>query len=137
MRHELGLGRQQLHYLGDPDMAVVYIPDEAGKFIWRCLVRLVVWKGYFSLVHYRYYGNGPFKSIFSELSNHIPVFKALDIRLRKTSVYSTDTIWLESPTKLNNEVLYRPVWTDHPIRNKQGHMQIQCVDTPYSPSSTT
>lgn len=105
-------GAQQLQYLADPDMAVAYISDRAGKFMWRSLVRLVMeGENGFALVHYRIYGNGPTEAIFRRLDKIIPVYEARDIRHYHISLDDTEV--KVSPTIHNNKFLSRPIWTDH------------------------
>lgn len=119
-------GRQRLHFLSDPDMALLYIPDASGKFVWRCLIRLVQYRDSLALVRYRVYGNGPSSSIFTELSKYIPVLTAVDIKLKKTTLPTT---WLPSPTVHNNPMLFRPVWTDHQMKSSGGRLYIRVYDT--------
>lgn len=117
-----GVGRQQLHYLSDPDVAVLFVPDSAGKYQWRSLLRLVhvsdqdqnldsVKSGY-ALVHYRVYGNGPSQAIFRALAQYtnLPVFSALPVA---TPLKEKPHVALVSPTKHNNPFMQKPVWTDH------------------------
>ena len=115
---------QQLQYLADPDIAVAFILDESGKFVWRVVLRLVQDNGgAFALVHYRVYGNGPTEPIMKMLSKRtgLKIYKALDIKL--------DINWVEqslrpkeeqfpilySPTVHNNPWLQQPIWTDHRV----------------------
>lgn len=122
MDNEGGYGQQQMQYLADPDMAIVYIPDAAGKYSWRSLVRLVMDdyepgkfpkfvhenRGY-GLVMYRVYGNGPSEAIFQALDQKVRVYQAKDIRHYHTSDFEVKI----SPTIHNNKFLSRPLWTDH------------------------
>lgn len=107
-------GGQQLHYLADPDMALIFIPDAAGKYKWRALIRLVNDdEGKPALVHYKPYGNGPSDSIFRFLSakSEIKVYRAVDIKLAADSYLDAKTF--VSPTVCNNAMLIHPIWTDH------------------------
>lgn len=104
---------QQLHYLADPDIAVVFIPDSAGKFLWRALVRLVHNdKGELSLVLYRRYGNASFQAVVKALKakTGMPIYEALDIR---TS--NSPSLHLYSPTVHTISALRKPIWTDHRV----------------------
>jgi hypothetical protein len=119
-------GQQQLQYLSDPDMAVVYIMDKAGKFSWRALVRLVYEESYyksklglademgkgFAIVMYRVYGNGPSEAIFRTLDKRIHVYQAYDLRHGDDALKEGTEI-KTSPTTHNNKFLSRPIWTDH------------------------
>lgn len=105
---------QQLHYLADPDIALVYIPDSAGKFLWRVLVRLVHdTRGTLSLVLYRQYGNAPFDAVVAALKTKtsMPIYRAVDIK----DYYTAKMERLYSPTVHNITVLRQPVWTDHRV----------------------
>ena len=115
-------------YVADPDVAVAFVPDASGKFLWRCLLRLVMnERGQYALVTYRVYGNGPDTAIFKKLSDvkQIDIHHAVDIR-RKTV---EDVAWFTSPTTVNNVLLHSPIWTDHQLRiSKQCKIQIfACV----------
>lgn len=104
-----GYGQQQMQYLADPDIAVVFIPDAAGKYSWRSLARLVMEQEGFGLVMYRVYGNGPTEAIFQTLDKKLPVYQAKDLR----HYHVDETEFKVSPTIHNNKFLSRPVWTDH------------------------
>lgn len=115
-------GGQQLHYLADPDVAVVFVPDAAGKFIWRCLVRLTKTAKGYVLIAYRVYGNGPTSSILATLSRiaKLPVHPARDIKRGSGGGV------FYSATKINNVCLTRPIWTDHYLSySKQGRIGIR------------
>lgn len=105
-------GRQQLQYLADPDIAVLFSKDAAGKYVWRCLLRLAYnTYGDLCLVHYRIYGNGPSHAIFHAVCKKtgMKIYQATDIR--EGSDPSDE--YLVSPTVHNNRFLNRPIWTDH------------------------
>ncbi len=114
MNKAYSFGRQQLRYLGDPDIALIYVPDAAGKFVWRALVRLVMLERGYALVHYRIYGNGPTEAIFAKLNESLPLYEAQDIRREKVN-----SQWLTSPTVHNNPSMLRAIWTDHRVRVNQ------------------
>lgn len=117
-------GQQQLQYLADPDMAVIFVPDAAGKYSWRCLARLVMdddegalGNGYafekrtYGLALYRVYGNGPSEAIYQALDKVVRVYQARDIR--HYNLPDREVIIKTSPTVHNNKFLSRPIWTDH------------------------
>lgn len=113
MRNSLGMGRQQLLYLSDPDIALAYVPDPAGKYAWRTLLRLAYSPaGVLSLVAYRVYGNGPTEAIFKtlEAKTGMSIYSALDIKNRDSDCEKQQFV---SPTVHNNLVVCFPVWTDH------------------------
>lgn len=110
-------GSQQLRYLADPDIAIVFIPDKAGKYIWRTLVRLVLnpeAKGY-ALFVYRIYGNGPTNSVFSELDKILPIYISNIVSRDSDFNYilgTEDLITLVSPTVHNNPIHRSIIWSD-------------------------
>lgn len=61
-------------YLLDPDMAIAYIADKAGNFVWRMLFRLMSAHGKPVLAAYRPYGNGPTEGILTKLSQLLPIY---------------------------------------------------------------
>jgi hypothetical protein len=124
------MGVQQIHYLADPDIAVVFLPDAAGKFMWRSLLRLVMEGDKFALVHYRIYGNGPTSSIFKALSKKtgLNIYSAVDIN----EYNNMESKIFTSPTVHNNRLLFRPRWTDHLVgQTEAGRTWIKAHTTPY------
>lgn len=115
-------GLQQIQYLADPDIAVLYIPDAAGKFMWRALVRLVIVDEGYGLVMCRAYGNGPTVAIRDELQKVLPIFYA-------AYDFDINAITLTSPTKLNNEAILRPIWSDHELGVSKGRLTIKATST--------
>ena len=63
-------------HIADPDMAVLYVPDKAGNFQWRALVRLMVPEGSKQpvLAMYRVYGSGSTEGVLNKLSELMPVY---------------------------------------------------------------
>jgi hypothetical protein len=116
---------QLTHFLADPDVAVVYSPDAAGKFVWRALVRLVHDNQHWALVLYKPYGNGPTDGILSALANKT----GLSI-YRGQPRAETSGRWLMSPTRHNNRLIISPVWSDHPQQFREGRIHVLCADTP-------
>ncbi len=131
MSNPLGFGKQQLLYLSDPDIALLYVPDAAGKFVWRCLIRLAYSNtGVLSLVAYRIYGNGPTLAILKALAERskMPVYRAIDIRDRH---HLDPAQTFVSPTIINNPILKRPIWTDHLLgMTKQDRISIVAHKNP-------
>jgi len=116
-------GAQQLRYLTDPDLALVYVPDNAGKFKWRALLRLVFnpdGNGY-AFALYQDYGNTIKKPILDKLDSIYPLYV-----LRKRS---SDRIFiLSSPTKHNNPIVGFHVWSDHWCKmNEDKRLQVRGI----------
>lgn len=111
MRQYQSYGKQQLKYIADPDVAVLYIPDASGKYIWRSIIRLVVDdNGEYCLVCYKPYGNGPSAAILKTLScvSKMRVLPALRIGLAKSK-----GVLMFSPTKHNNVFASGNYYADH------------------------
>ena len=97
-------GAQQLRYLADPDIAVIYVPDKSGKFVWRALLRLVVnIDNKYCLLRYRDYGNSNTKLIDSVINKIYPLYNYTDLS-------ATDLI---SVTTHNNSIVGHHIWSDH------------------------
>lgn len=136
-------GIQKLRYLADPDIAVLYIPDKSGKFIWRALVRLIfnpLEKGY-ALFLYKWYGNTDIHSVIYTLSDVYPVFigynAAIVDKIKKDAflIYSKlenrglNPMTVTSPTVHNNPIIGRIVWSDHgSYLDKSNRIRIKCVN---------
>ena len=99
---------QQLRYLADPDVAVVYVPDEAGKFKWRAILRLMLVNNEHVLLLYRDYGNTNKDLINKKLNKIYPLYLT-----NKTSFETCDSIQLEGVTRHNNKIVGHHVWSDH------------------------
>jgi len=111
-------GTQQLRFLADPDIAVVYVPDSAGKFKWRAICRLVLFKNSFGLLLYRSYGNANESIILAKLNSIIPLFLSVNC----FGVSSFNKEWdkvlpapkiLNSASKCSNQIISHHVWSDH------------------------
>lgn len=112
-------GPQRLRYLEDPDICVCYVPDAAGKFEWRVLLRLVLVNRSYALVMHRVYGNGPTQTINERLSELLPVYSAIDIRNKVVN-----PTYLFSPSRILDKSKHRPIWTDHPLKTVDNHIGI-------------
>ena len=102
-------GVQQLRFLADPDIGVLYVPDASGKYLWRTLVRLMLHNSKHVLLTYKTYGNANESAIFNKMNGIIPVYTA-------TAQYLDGRLWendLVSATIHNNTVVGRHVWSDH------------------------
>lgn len=130
-----GHGRQQLQYLADPDVAVLFVPDRAGNYQWRSLLRLVyapfdlAKSNCYALVYYRVYGNGPSSAIFQALAqqHHLPVYAAVPTQ----GLPNKPCVKLLSPTRHNNPFMQKPVWTDHRQSfTTAGQIQIEALALP-------
>lgn len=100
---------QQVHYLVDPDVAIAYVSDAAGKFVWRALLRLVCdVDGSFALFCYRPYGNGNIDAIAEAITKHTGL-KVINAHVR------ADEFWYTSATKVGNPLIEKPYWSDHPV----------------------
>lgn len=112
-------GVQQLRFLADPDIAIVYVADAAGKFQWRSLLRLVLSpegeRMKYSLLSYRPYGNALEFAILWWINKTVmPVYVARTATSLSCRVYLRDRqVTLYSATEVNNKCLDRPVWSDH------------------------
>ena len=117
-------GTQMFKYVADPDVAVVYVPDKSGKFLWRALIRLCVSKDNSNkvcLVLYRSYGNADELSIFRELEKIAPLYFAcghygdLNIPKNKTreSVVRIPVEKMIGVSIQNNQYVENNIWSDH------------------------
>jgi hypothetical protein len=106
-------GVQQLRYLADPDMCVIFVPDAAGKYRWRALARLISdphnGKG-FALCVYKAYGNANDQAIFKKLDSIIPVYCATIGRMAR---FNGSGITVVSASEINNKIITSHVWSDH------------------------
>lgn len=100
---------QRLHFLADRDIAVCYIPDASGKFLWRSLVRLVTYQGKFVLVLYKVYGNGPTEQIMKALR----IATGLEVYPTFRSLYKESrVVFMKSASKIQFIFLESPIWSD-------------------------
>jgi hypothetical protein len=117
-------GAQMFKYSADPDIAVVYVPDKSGKFLWRALIRICVIKDNpdkLCLVLYRSYGNADELSIFRELDKIAPLYFAcgvtgdLNIPKNKTRapVADQDVKQMIGVSIQNNKYVKNNIWSDH------------------------
>lgn len=104
--------KQQLYFLADPDIAVCYIPDKAGKYLWRVLFRLVIDENRLALVAYRSYGNGQKWSIFRalEAATGLTIYEAVVAGDKGKCPMIRN---FSSPTVHNNLILNKQLWNDH------------------------
>jgi hypothetical protein len=126
-------GAQQLRYLADPDIAIVFVPDKAGKFLWRALVRLVICGGptYYGLVVYRRYGDSNEAGIFRRLNQILPVFLAY----QRGNGARNSSEQLRSATIANNEIIGKHVWSDHWAKLVNGRITMYAVPMTNTPQS--
>jgi len=109
-------GTQQLRYLVDPDMGIIYVPDAGGDYLWRAFVRLVQLpdKPGHGLVVYRTYGNSEEQTILSRLDEIIPVYRPYKYSLQEPSELGyRSPIKLYSASRCANPVISKAVWSDH------------------------
>lgn len=110
-------GVQQLRYLADPDMCVIFVPDAAGKYKWRALARLVVDprnNDGFALCVYRSYGNANEQAIFKKLDTIIPVYCATQGRMARFSGIGINVV---SASEIKNKIITSHVWSDHWVKH--------------------
>lgn len=109
-------GVQPVRDLADPDVAIIYFPDKAGKFMSRCFCRLLVREdGQKVLGLYRMYGNG---------LTHPAIASALKGKIECMALDSSYGENMQSWVERKSEVLrafstswvpcvHTPVWCDH------------------------
>lgn len=105
-------GRQMFYYLSDPDVCVIYVPDKAGHFKWRCIARVILsnsTKG-LGLLLYRPYGNADSNRIVECLAERTSIYTSSELIAPNLSVGPWTS--LKSATILNNPVTARPIWSD-------------------------
>jgi len=104
-------GIQQLRYLADPDIGVVFVPDASGKYLWRALVRLIIDpqdSSKFALVFYKAYGNSNDVAIYEKLNQIIPIYQNILRSFRRN-----DGNIVYSASEVKNVIISRHVWSDH------------------------
>jgi hypothetical protein len=115
-------GVQQLRYLADPDIGVVYVPDKAGKFVWRALIRLMQDPNYlekYVFFLYKGYGNSNTYAICKKLNSIYPLYiqgERHQIHNWRRGVWSTkedNSLVLSSASKHDNSIVSKHVWSDH------------------------
>ena len=125
------IGIQQLRYLADPDIGIVYIPDKSGKYKWRSLLRLVTnSEGKYCLFLHKQYGNTNFRAVCERLNNILPLY----VGIPKKEYLITDRTnihILKSATIQNNEIALFSMWTDHNYITKNN--QLIFKGTKYKP----
>lgn len=102
----------------DPDIAICYVPDRSGSYLYRFLLRLVRVDGEYGLVAYKPYGNGNQQFIVDNLKNIL----GIPIWFGSQYTYENENNrYVFSPTKYNDIKVVAPVWSDHPIcfRNRK------------------
>ena len=111
---------QKNHHRIDPDIAIIYIPDASGKFMFRCFVRLCTFNNTFCLLFYKGYGNANINAIYKRMAKEIPAYIA-EARLGVMGNH----YYLTSATKLTTLDLGSPVWCDHVIMTtKDKHIEM-------------
>jgi len=114
------LGKQQLHFLSDPDVALLYVPDKSGKYLWRRLVRLMMEDKppyNYCLFVYKAYGNSNDRLILQTMNKVIPLFEDY-------THFSQHKSKLVSVTKYNNPISFKPFWSDHTFLVKKSKLTI-------------
>lgn len=112
-------GSQQLRYLADPDMAVIYVPDKAGKYMWRALVRLMLDpsdESKYVFAIYRAYGNSNAIAIHDRLNEILPLYHQtthLDRRYKRQFDKDHVICELKSASVHTNRIVGMNVWSDH------------------------
>ena len=104
-------GIQQLRYLADPDIGVVFVPDASGKYLWRALVRLVIDpkdQSKFALAFYKAYGNSNDVVIYEKINQLIPVYQNVLRSFRNNS-----DNYVYSASEVKNAIICKHVWSDH------------------------
>lgn len=123
-------GTQQLKYLADPDIGILYVPDKAGHYQWRALVRLMKnTKGELCFLVYRKYGNIWDNAIYERLNKIHTVYRsAKNIGMINRSLQDKIEL-LRSFTKHNNkEAVGRHVWSDHwCVMNSENFLEMKGV----------
>lgn len=123
-------GVQQLKYLADPDIGIIYVPDAAGHYKWRALIRLMRNpKGELCFLIYRAYGNIWAESIFERLNQIYPVYRsAKNIEAISRSLKEKIEL-LRSFTKHNNpKAVGVHVWSDHWCHlNSENYLEMKGV----------
>jgi len=120
-RGQLGWrGVQMLRYLADPEMAIVYIPDKAGHYLWRAYIRLCVDEstGTSGWAMYRAYGNAPIpESLIEDTLDELnPLFK---LSTKSEMITARNAVHLKSVRTYNNGVAGHTIWSDHGIEFKE------------------
>ncbi len=115
-------GAQQTRYLADPDLILCFVPDAAGKYMWRALVRLMLHENEHCLLFYRSYGNSNHQAILNRVNDIMPVYVG-ERNLHNSKVEytpeSSNEVELVSATKHNNKVVGIHVWSDHRCQLKE------------------
>jgi hypothetical protein len=117
-------GKQQLRYLADPDIGVVFVPDASGKFLWRSLCRLVRYNEGHALVLHKRYGNTNELAVYNRLNSIAKLFLAPTL---KDDWLRGRGQWLSSVTRHNNDIVSRHVWSDHKVELRNSRLHIYGV----------
>ena len=120
-------GKQQLRYLSDPDIGVVFVPDASGKFLWRALCRLVRHDEGHALVLQKRYGNTNRLAVYDKLNSMIPLFLAPTATDKELQGRGQ---WLSSVTRHNNAIVGKHVWSDHKVELRNSRLHIYAVPYP-------
>ena len=120
-------GVQQLRYLADPDIGVVFVPDASGKFMWRSVCRLIRYEGKYGLILQHRYGNSNELAIMDRLNTICPIFLAHDYAIMAAGLGQHITK-LNCVTRHNNKVVGHHVWSDHKVSfNSNNRLEIKGV----------
>jgi hypothetical protein len=101
-----------MKFLADPDVAIVYIPDNSGKFKWRALIRLCKDKGLPCLVMYKHYGNGPREEVIRTLNALLPTYSACLLSDQDKSIYRRTEKVVYTYSRINNPIITSLIYTD-------------------------
>ena len=116
-------GGQQLRYLSDTDLAIVYVPDSRGDFKWRSLIRLVLLpdSDEYGWILYRSYGNSNELAIMRALNEILPLYINYNFTNPPDGIVVPGTweaernIKLSGPTVVNNPIITKIIWSDHKL----------------------
>ncbi|MCK5021356.1 MAG: hypothetical protein KAS32_30370 [Candidatus Peribacteraceae bacterium] len=127
-------GAQQLRYLSDADLALVYVPDRRGEYKWRSLIRLVMLPDSeeYGWILYRSYGNASEMAVMRALDKILPLFITYNYPNPPRRIVTPTTNWffhptnlnrndsddiiaLSGPTVVNNPIVTKIIWSDHKL----------------------
>jgi hypothetical protein len=128
-------GVQQLRYLADPDLAVVYVPDKSGKFMWRSLIRLMIDPqnpNGFAFAIYKPYGNSNVLSIYKKLDSIYPLYNQ-----ESRYSYNVERKTLSSASVHSNNIVGYHVWSDHWCQLDVVTKRLQMLCRRFDPNTAT